>query len=233
MKALKINYMNNIMLLGGSGHLGSNILSNLDCIAPTRKQLDITCLPELRLKVPKNIKTIIHSAGYIDTKGCEDNPQRCLDINVGGTQNIVSFCRTRNIKLVYISSEYVFDYDGKISESTPMNPKNVYGVSKACSELIVGTLSNHLIIRAPFIRTKTFEYDNAFDDQFTVRQYVDKAASDIVKCIKQDKTGIQHIVGKYQSVYDLAKETNPNVGRIKTPDGLKKILPMKTNLIKE
>ena len=167
MKALKINYMNNIMLLGGSGHLGSNILSKLDCIAPNSDCLDITDPAAMEYEIPYHIDTIIHSAGYIDTKGCEDNPQRCLDINVIGTNNVIKLCRARNIKMVYISSEYVFDYNGEISELRPMNPKNVYGVSKACSELMVGTLNKHLIIRAPFIRTKTFEYAYAFDDQFT------------------------------------------------------------------
>lgn len=74
-------------------------------------------------------------------------------------------------------------------------------------------------------------YENAFDDQFTVRQYVDKAAKDIVECVSNNLTGIKHVVGNYQSVYDLAKQTKANVGRIETPKVLREILPMNLNLI--
>ena len=141
-------------------------------------------------------------------------------------------CRARSIKLVYISSDNVFDgLSKKYFPGSPLCPKNVYGLSKASSEFMVRTLNNYLVIRAPFLRTEKFIYENAFVDQFTVRQYVDKAAKDIVECIGKNLSGIKHISGKYQSVYDLAKQTKSTVGKAKTPKALKDILPMELNLV--
>ena len=224
--------MDDIVLFGGSGNLGRNILDNLNCIAPTHKEIDLTNYSELESSsLLNNIKVIIHSAGYVDTNGCENNPQKCLDINVMSTYNLVKLCRLRNIKLIYISSEYVFSgSENEYYTYTPTDPKNNYGLSKAASELIVKTLDNYLIIRAPFIRTKKFIYPNAFEDQFLVRQYIDKAAIDIVDCILNNKSGIQHIIGTYQSVYDLAKKTNKNIHKIPVPLELKNILPLTLNL---
>ena len=224
--------MNNIILFGGSGHLGINILKNLKCISPSHNEIDLSRYSDMENhSIFSNVKIIIHSAGYVDTQGCEDDPNKCLENNVMSTYNLVKICRTKDIKLVYISSEYVFD--GKAHEYypySPVCPKNTYGLAKASSELIVRTLSDYLIVRAPFIRTSKFIYPNAFEDQYTVRQYVDKAAKDIVDVIEDGISGIHHLVGKYQSVYDLAKETNPDVGRIETPENLKNILPMNLNL---
>ena len=126
-------------------------------------------------------------------------------------------------------------FDGEAYGYDPKShvcPKNNYGLSKAASEFIVKTLENYLIIRAPFIRTDKFVYPNAFKDQYVVRQYVDKAAKGIVDCIINDEKGIKHIVGKYQSIYDLAKETSPDVCGIETPEKLKKILPTNLRLTK-
>lgn len=225
--------MSKIVLFGGSGHLGSNIRKNLTCIAPSHTEIDITNYSDLvNSSLLNNATAIIHSAGFIDTVKCEIDPDKCLDINVIGTYNLVKLCRLRGIKLIYISSEYVFNGDSEqYLPNSPTCPKNVYGLSKASSEYIVRTLKDYLIIRAPFIRTEKFMYANAFDDQFTVRQYVGKTSIDIVECIHKNKTGIQHIVGDYQSIYDLAKQTNHTVGRIKTPAELNHLLPSSLKLI--
>jgi len=225
--------MDNIILFGGSGHLGSNILKNLKCISPRHNEIDLSKYCDLEKNpIFSDANTIVHSAGYVDTEGCEDDPNKCLENNVMTTYNLVKICRSKNIKLVYISSEYVFDGESlEYRPSSPVSPKNIYGLCKASSEFIVKTLKNYLIIRAPFIRTDKFMYPSAFKDQYTVRQYVDKVAKDIAQCITGGETGIKHIVGKYQSVYELAKKTNPNVVGIETPEHLQKILPMKLNLV--
>tara|TARA_R110000744_G_scaffold279440_1_gene391687 strand:- start:125 stop:838 length:714 start_codon:yes stop_codon:yes gene_type:complete len=225
--------MDKIILFGGSGHLGSNIRKNLTCIAPTHSEIDITKYSDLvNNSLLHDASTIIHSAGYTNTLDCENDPNTCLEVNVLGTYNLVKYCRRNSIKLIYISTGFVFDgCSDEYLPNSPTCPANIYGLSKASSEFIVRTLKDYLIIRAPFIRTKTFIYENAFDDQFTVRQYVDKAAIDIVNCINNNKQGIQHIVGDYQSIYDLAKQTNHAVGKVKTPEDIKHLLPPSLKLV--
>ena len=230
--------MNKILLLGGSGKLGKFLVkelkftSNTEYISPTHNECDITNYKQL-----KNIihdyqpNIIIHAAGFVDTQGCENDKQKCLNINVDGTHNIVKICRKYHIKLVYISSEYVFEgLDIPYTPQSPLNPINTYGISKVCGELIVKTLDNHLIIRSPFIRSSSFPYESAFTDQFTSRQYINEISSDIINSILNKSTGIIHIVGKYQSVYDLAKETKDDVKPIQRNEDFKPIIPTYLNL---
>lgn len=227
-----------ILILGGSGKLGKEVtksLNKIKCnfIAPTHTECDITNFNSLEniIKLEKpNI--IFHSAGLIDTEKCETDRQLCLDVNVIGTYNIIKCCRKYNIRLVFMSSEYVFSgEEEKYSCNSAINPKNIYGLSKGCGELMVKTLDDYLIIRSPFIRSVTFPYEFAFNDQFTSRQYVHQIVDDIIDYIFSSKRGIYHIVGKYQSVYELALETNSNVKPISTPEKLREVLPMKLNLI--
>lgn len=229
---------NKILLLGGSGKLGKELKTelnklNINYISPSHLKCDIQNYEDIsRLINSESPNIIIHSAGLINTEKCETDKQDCLDINVIGTYNIIKCCRLHNIRLVFISSEYVFSgEEDEYTPYSPINPKNIYGLSKGCGELMTKTLDNYLIIRSPFIRSKSFPYECAFQDQFTSRQYVHNITSNIINNSISDKQGILHIVGKFQSVYDLAKETNINVKPISTPDKLKNILPMKLNLI--
>jgi|MDSZ01.2.fsa_nt_gb dTDP-4-dehydrorhamnose reductase len=231
--------MDKLLVLGGSGKLGKFLLEELNLTpkiqynAPSSLECDITDFNQLESVIKTfTPNIIIHTAGFVDTTGCENDKQKCLDINVLGTLNVVKLCRKYSIRLVYISSEYVFD--GTKSSYTPesaLKPINTYGISKACGELIVKTLDNYLIIRAPFIRKSTFPYEYAFIDQYTCRQYVDEISSDIIKNTLSKTVGIVHIVGKYQSVYELAKKTNPNVKPIQINEDLKQVLPTYLNLI--
>ena len=228
-----------VLLLGASGKLGTKLseeLLNQDIIFydPSSKECDITQPNSLKryiLDISPDI--IIHSAGFVDTKGCEDNKQKCLEVNVLSTYHLTKICREKNIRLVYISSEYVFN--GSEEEYTPnsgLNPMNTYGLSKASSEFIVKTLNNYLIIRSPFVRYETFPYEFAFTDQYTSRQYLDKIPKDIIKLSLSLKIGISHIVGKYQSLYELALETNPKISPSTTFPEFKSLLPLNLKLVK-
>lgn len=226
-----------ILLLGASGKLGiylTNQINNLNInlSTPTHKECPIENY-DILYNTIKNEKPniIIHAAGYVNTEGCENDKQLCLDSNVLGTFNVAKICRLLNIKLVFISSEYVFGGDeDEYTIDSKVNPKNTYGISKACGEFIVKTLDNYLVIRAPFIRDKKFPYEYAFKDQFTSRQYVHQIIDKIIDLSLSNKIGIKHIVGKYQSVYNLAKQSKSDVKPINTPEKLKNILPMNLNL---
>ena len=228
---------NKILLLGATGKLGVHLVNQINhlkinLLTPTHKECPIENYNTLYNTI-KNEKPniIIHAAGYVNTEGCENDKQLCLDSNVLGTFNIAKICRLLNIKLVFISSEYVFGGDeDEYTISSKVNPKNTYGISKACGEFIVKTLDNYLVIRAPFIRDKKFPYKYAFKDQFTSRQYVHQIVDKIINLSLSNEIGIKHIIGKYQSVYDLAKQSKPDVKPINTPEKLKNILPMNLNL---
>lgn len=223
-----------VLLLGGSGNLGRHLCSkmserNIDFHSPTSQQCNIMKPHEIHFR---NVDVVIHSAGISDMLQAEENPTECIDINVLGTMNIVRLCQKLNKRLVYISTDVVFS--GKNSPYTSesgVNPINVYGMTKACGELIVKTLSNYAIIRAPFVKGKVFNHSKAFSNQYTVRQYVHQVTDDILDISLGNEIGTKHVTGKYQSVFDLAKETKGNIEGIEVPESLKDILPFELELL--
>ena len=227
-----------IVLLGSTGHLGKYLVKELQSrdltfYTPTHKECSIERIEHLEhMQVKYNPDLIIHAAGFINTEKCEIQRDLCLEANVLGTYNVVKLCRKHNIRLAFMSSEYVFPGDDEeYPTGSALNPKNIYGLSKACGEFMVKTLENYIILRSPFIRSPKFLYPNAFYDQFTCRRYIHETTKDIINYSISLDQGIKHILGKYQSVYELAKETKNDVLPIKTSKTLKKILPINLKLI--
>lgn len=225
-----------ILLLGGSGTLGEQIklkLSerNIDFCSPIRKECNIK-LPETIGKHIQNADVVIHAAGFVNLLDAEKYPEKCIDINVLGTHNVVKMCRFYKKRLVYISTDTVFSGDNPpYTINSGVNPKNVYGMTKACGELLVKTLKNYLIIRPPFIRDTIFNHNKAFSNQYTSRQYVDKIVDDIIDVSITEDIGTKHIVGKYQTILELARETKSEIEGIEIPENLKNILPVNLELI--
>ena len=227
-----------IVLLGATGRLGRYLVKelqnrDLDFSTPTHEECSIEYMDHLEnmLETYKP-DLIIHSAGFVDTERCEEQRDLCLETNVLGTYNIVKLCSENKIRLAFISSEYIFSgEDEEYSINSALTPKNVYGLSKACGEFMVKTLEDYVILRAPFIRSPQFPYPFAFADQFTCRRYVHDTTKDIIDYSISNDQGIKHILGKYQSVYELAKETKDDVMPMNTSEDLKKLLPTNLKLI--
>lgn len=94
-------------------------------------------------------KVIIHTASLSNWLTCESNPKLAKKINIDATKTLVEYCRTNNIPLVYISTDFIFNgKKGKYTENDILNSNNVYGKTKAKAEKIVETLKKYIIIRA-------------------------------------------------------------------------------------
>ena len=225
-----------ILLLGGSGNLGGQIklkLSrrNIKFNSPDKKECNVKRLGTIENYI-RDADVVIHAAGFINLLDAENHPEECIDINVLGTHNVVKMCRFYQKRLVYISTDTVFSGDNPpYTINSGVNPKNVYGMTKACGELLVKTLKNYLIIRPPFIRDTIFNHNKAFSNQYTSRQYVDKIVDDIIDVSITEDIGTKHIVGKYQTILELARETKSEIESIEIPENLKSILPSRLELI--
>lgn len=224
-----------VLLFGGTGVLGSELLKQLkdyEVWAPTRDEIDlrdiILSLDKIREFDP-NI--IIHAAGLVDTEHCERLPVLALSGNVSTTINLVMFISNHlsdETKLIYISTEYVFDgVYGHYTINDRLNPINVYGKTKAAAEYIVSILPNHQIIRVPFF--KKF-HDQAYIDQYVSRLTVEEAAIAIIDTMV-NTDHIVHISGERDTVYDHYKRLGIKAEPIKIPDHLRDITPEDTSLI--
>ena len=190
--------MDNILLTGGHGHLGKELIKHFDLLAtPTHEQLDIT-KPLKR----QNFDLIIHAAAYTKVAAAETKKgqKECQRVNVDGTLNLLK--TYIGIPFVFISSEYA------------IRPVNFYSETKTVGEMLTMAWGRpYLIIRTLF-KPRPYPFDVAFGDQYTRGDYVDVIAKLIAGAIKKwdRKTSkIIHVGTKRKTLYELARQTKPDV----------------------
>jgi len=136
----------------------------------------------------------------------EDNPTLSIKTNIVGTSNVVMACEKYKKKIIYISTDYVYEgVDGNYKETDAMKPFTKYGWSKLGGECAVKMYDNHLILRMA-IQKKPFPHPKALVDMMKSYMYMEDAAEVTLKLLNEK--GIINVGGKSQSVYDFVKESN-------------------------
>ena len=201
--------------------------------------LDITN-KEAVMNTIKSVKpdVVVHCAAWtaVDLAEDEDKQAKVKAINVDGTQNIADACKEVDAKMVYISTDYVFDGQGTdpwTPDCKDYKPLNVYGQTKLGGELAVSnTLSKYFIVRIAwvfgkngnnFIKTmlnvgKKFDTLRVVNDQIGTPTYTYDLARLLVDMIETDKYGYYHATneGGYISWYDFACEIFKQAGYTNT-----------------
>ena len=171
---------------------------------------------------------VIHCAAWtaVDAAEDDDNKEKVHLVNAVGTENIANVCKELNIKMMYISTDYVFDGQGTAPwqpDCRDYRPLNVYGQTKLEGELSVsGMLSKYFIVRIAwvfgkngknFIRTmlnvgKKHKELRVVKDQIGTPTYTFDLARLLVDMIETEKYGYYHATneGGYISWYDFTKE---------------------------
>lgn len=148
-----------ILIIGAGGQLGSDLIRVLAdsyrVIPATRADFDITDL-EATMGFCKNAKpeVIVHAAAFTDVDGCESQRDKAFLVNGLGTRNVAIAAREVEAKLLYISTDYVFDgaKEGPYLEFDRPNPINVYGQSKLLGEQFVKEqMEKFFIIRTAWL----------------------------------------------------------------------------------
>lgn len=197
--------------------------------------LDITDREAVMKKVEElHPDVIVHCAAWtaVDLAEDEDKKPKVKAINVDGTQNLADAAKAVDAKMVYISTDYVFDGQGTTPwepDCKDYKPLNVYGETKLGGELAVSsTLTKHFIVRIAwvfgvngknFIRTmlnvgKTHDTVRVVSDQIGTPTYTLDLARLLVDMIQTDKYGYYHATneGGYISWYDFTKEIYRQAG---------------------
>lgn len=215
-----------ILLTGGTGRLGKELLSLVDGILPLSSQdLDITDRAAVLHFIDEyKPHVIVHAAAYTDVFGAESNKEKAWAVNVEGTRNIAEAAQHSDAYLIHISTDYVFSGEtGNYREDDPLGSVvNYYSLTKLIAEEAARKSENLLIIRTSF-RPREFAYPRAFADVYTSQDYVDIIAPEIALVIenigeidhwfreKNIKQCILHIGTERKSVYELAKRRRPDV----------------------
>ena len=192
-------------------------------------QMDITDKSSVE-KVIKEAKVdaVIHCAAWtaVDAAEDEENQPKVRLVNVTGTQNIADMCKKLDCKMVYTSTDYVFDGQGTKPwqpDCKDYKPLSVYGETKLGGELAVAnTLSKYFIVRIAwvfgkngnnFIKTmlkvgKTHDKLTVVSDQIGTPTYTYDLARLLVDMIETEKYGYYHATneGGFISWYDFTKE---------------------------
>lgn len=247
-----------VLVTGVAGQLGHDVMNELykrgyegvgsdiapqysgadDSTAVTKMdyvQMDITNSEEVTETIKKvNPDVVVHCAAWtaVDLAEESENKEKVMAINVGGTENIARVCKELDCKMVYISTDYVFDGYGTRpweEDCKDYAPLNVYGESKLMGEKVVSlNLEKYFIVRIAwvfgvngnnFIKTmlnvgKKFDTLKVVNDQIGTPTYTYDLSRLLVDMIETDKYGYYHATneGGYISWYDFACEIFKQAG---------------------
>ena len=203
-----------LLVSGGAGLFCSELLKVNDrhqIYAVPKEEMNVTSLSEVESCLDKhNPDVFIHAAGLTRPMNKhKTHPDLSILSNIVGTANVVIGCMKRNIKLVYISTDYVYPgITGNYSEEDTLFPVNRYGWSKLGGECSVVLYENSLILRMA-MTPKPFVHKKALVDSRKSTLYIDEAATICLKLI--DQKGIINVGGPPQSIYDFVKKTNSDI----------------------
>lgn len=223
-----------VLVTGVKGQLGFEVVNelkekNIEAVGVDIEEMDITDKASVD-KVIKEVNpdAVIHCAAWtaVDAAEDEDKQEKVKLVNVNGTQNIADVCKELDIKMMYISTDYVFNGEGTEPwqpDCKDYAPQNVYGQTKLDGELAVAnTLDKYFIVRIAwvfgkngnnFIKTmlkvgKNHDQLKVVSDQIGTPTYTFDLAKLLVSMIVTDKYGYYHATneGGYISWWDFTKE---------------------------
>lgn len=210
-----------ILLTGAGGQLGIDVTRaaaegphDVDLIAVTRADVDVTdqgavesTLDSLRPDV------VIHAAAYTAVDKCESNSALAFHVNGDGTRHVVATAEAIGARVIYISTDYVFDgtSDTPYVESDRPNPASVYGASKLAGERAVVELGDRgLIVRTSWVcgphgsnmvktilRAAEVHPTLRFvDDQIGKPTFTSDLADALLLLATRDDSGIMHVTNE-------------------------------------
>ncbi|MEC0183417.1 dTDP-4-dehydrorhamnose reductase [Paenibacillus peoriae] len=149
-----------VLVTGASGQLGKDVVNVFqerghDVLGYDREQLDITDM-EQAVKIVGQYQpdAIIHCAAYTAVDAAESDIDMAYQVNASGTRNMALAAEKAGAKLVYISTDYVFDGTAEqpYHEYDNTNPQSIYGKSKRAGEILAQTLSSrYFIVRTSWV----------------------------------------------------------------------------------
>lgn len=213
--------MKSKVLIIGNGLLGTELQkqSNWDIISREVDGFDITDLATF-YKMTKIAHGVAQYCPYdiiinciANTDTYSNDKQAHWDVNYKGTSDLVNFCNRWKIKLVHISTDYVYsNSDNNASEeSVPVHCNNWYGYTKLLSDGHVQlTCDDYIVIRCTHKPTP-FQYKEAWIDQVGNFDYVNNIANIIIKLINKECDGVYNIGTDLKTMYELGSATKDDV----------------------
>lgn len=148
----------NILITGGKGQLGTELARQLcpfySVQSLGKKELDITCPDQVETQVFScKPDVIIHAAAFTAVEECEKKQKKAFEVNALGTNSVVQAARKVQARVIYISTDYVFDGKKEIpyGEDDETNPLSIYGLSKWLGETFVLSYPKGTVVRTSWL----------------------------------------------------------------------------------
>ena len=204
-----------VLVTGANGQLGYDVVKelqkqNIEYYGATRKDFDLVDFEATEKFIVNYIPdVVIHCAAYTAVDKAEEEQGLCYVVNASATENIAEICKKINAKMLYISTDYVFDgtKDGFYEVDDIPNPINIYGKTKLLGEQAVQkVLDKYFIVRISwvfgehgnnFVKTmlklgRELKELNVVADQYGSPTYAVDLAPLLIEMMKTDRYGIYH-----------------------------------------
>lgn len=221
-----------VLVTGVKGQLGYDVVKELErrghrAVGVDIDEMDITDAGSVKRVIGEvRPNAVIHCAAWTAVDAAEDNVDKVRLVNANGTENIAKVCKVLGCKMMYISTDYVFDGQGEEPwqpDCKNYKPLNIYGQTKLEGEhAVADTLEKYFIVRIAwvfgkngnnFIKTmlklgKTHETLRIVNDQIGTPTYTYDLSRLLVDMIETEKFGYYHATneGGYISWCDFAVE---------------------------
>ena len=226
-----------VLVTGVKGQLGYDVVNELEkrgheAVGVDIQEMDITDSAQTEKVITEaGVEAVIHCAAYTAVDAAEDNAELCRRVNAYGTENVARVCGKLDLKMLYLSTDYVFDGEGTRpwEPDDERHPLNVYGQTKYEGELAVEKyLKKFYIVRIAwvfgkngknFIRTMLNLAENhdtltVVNDQIGSPTYTYDLAALLVDMIETDKYGFYHATNEgLCSWYEFACEIFRQAGK--------------------
>ncbi len=226
-----------ILVTGVKGQLGYDVMNELakrghTGIGVDVEEMDITDAEKVEQVIKESeVEAVIHCAAYTAVDAAEDNAELCHKLNAEGTENIAKVCKELDLKMIYISTDYVFNGEGTRpwEPDDEREPLNVYGQAKYEGELAVEKyLEKYYIVRIAwvfgvngknFIKTmlnlsETHDELSVVNDQIGSPTYTYDLARLLVDMVETDKYGRYHATNEGLCTwYEFATEIFRQAGK--------------------
>jgi dTDP-4-dehydrorhamnose reductase len=240
-----------LLVTGASGLLGSKIvkitrenykvipLYSSKPLNSNSLKLDITEREQV-FSLFKKVKPdiVVHAASETNVDKCETEKEHAWKVNVDGTRNIAHACNKAEAKLIYISTDYVFDGEkGNYQEHDKPNPINYYGFTKLEGEKqVINTCKNYVILRTSVLygwhpwkqnfatwiinQLKQNKEITVVEDHYNTPTLAENLAEITIEALQKDLQGLYHASGsqrisRYEFARQIAKTFHLNQNLIK------------------
>ncbi|EAQ81624.1 dTDP-4-dehydrorhamnose reductase [Blastopirellula marina] len=223
-----------IAITGSAGQLGSELARQLGsrAVQLSRAHINLAsdasildALGEIRPAI------LINCAAYTAVDKAESDAEACFRANAEAVATMTGYCRERNIRLVQLSTDYVFDdyaadnaagSQRPLDEQTPASPRGIYAQSKLQGEIAAAATPENLIVRTcglygggptmrNFVETMirlaaTNPELRVVDDQRCTPSYCVDVAAAVLRLIEQEATGLYHVTNRESTTwFELAQ----------------------------